>query len=539
MTPMTPHMLPPPVNIVMISAAMDPALSNKKAPHDPCVEQRRPTAGDSSATHGGCAAAVVALDADEVVSWVDAMLELIPLALPSMVSMMLTYALTAVPLAFIGTFHGQVELSGASVGYFILSICAQYPITGLTFALDTLCSMEYGRDPNSTLQGVLLQRAILVNLAFLFPVCTLLYSTEGFLSLIYDDEIAAIAARYLRFSPFFLFPLVCFTAFSKFCANQLLPQMPMIAMVVGVIATPVVQRWCVPLGVEGAMLGMGVSAWIQLSVIFALTLGHKQTRATLGELRIEQAASFADLKAYLKLALPSALFVAAEASAFDMSVLLAAKIGNPEGAAWSAILNSLLFFVAAAGGLSASAAAKVGASLGAGYPEDARRYAFAAVFLATCICLMNSVVIYSFFDVLLSLFGTTGISLRAGLAVRWLAPFLHIADSIQFCFQGVFSGAGQNHKGALILLSCLWAFGFPLSLILAFYHGLGLQGVVGGLTIGLFVEIPFMTYYVQTMDWQALADEAQQEDDEVEEEEEEEDEEEVKEEQEGVEMRPL
>jgi Na+-driven multidrug efflux pump len=547
---MTPHMLPPPAvpsgmePLSLPSAALggmqDPYETDRKMPHSPCVEfsasssnlpsfstahtVKRRTAEIAVMADGAVAVSVVPHsseasqassvdDADDVVTWVDAVLEIVPLALPSVVSMLLTYALTAVPLAFIGTYHGGEALSGASVGYFILSIVGQYPITGLTFALDALCSMEYGRDPKSTAQGILLQRAIIVNAVFLIPVCILLFSVEGLLSSIYDPSVVSYAVKFLRFAPLFLCPLAGFTAFSKFCANQLLPQMPMIAMLVGVASTPIVQRWLAPMGVEGAMIGMAMTIWIELAVLVTLTLSHKQTRGTFGTLRLAEAAAIADVKDYLRIALPSALFVAAEASAFDMSVLLAAKIGDPEGAAWSAILNSLLFFVSPAGGLSAAAAAKVGASLGAGYPNDARRYAFAAVGVATFVCLVNSVVIYSSFDVLLSLFGTSGLSLRAGLAVRWLAPLMHIADSIQFCFQGVFSGAGQNHKGAMILLSCLWAFGFPLSLILAFFHGFGLEGVVGGLTIGLFVEIPLMTYYVHTMDWRALAEEAMQDED--------------------------
>lgn len=478
-----------------------------------------------------------AVEDEEVVSWTDALLELLPLALPAMITMALTFGLSAIPLAFIGSHLGEDKLAGASVGYFIISIVAQYPICGLTFALDTLVSHEFGRDPTSDVMGVLLQRGILVNLAFLVPICVALRLwLPTLLALIYGDAIAQVAAAYLYYIPLFLTPLVIFTAFSKFCSNQMLPQLPMIAMAIGLAVTPVAQKILIPIGVEGAMLGMAVAATVQLVVLMGLTFAKKETRASFGSIRIREALDWDDVVLYLKLALPSALFVAAEASAFDMTVLLAARLGQSEGAAWSAVLNSCLPFVSVAGGLSTAACAKVGASLGAGYPEDARRYAFAAVGGSAIGSAFNSIVIVTFFDFWLHLFGCDGDALAIGRSLLPIIPAMHMGDSIQFAFQGVFSGAGQNHRGAMILLSSLWAIGFPLAIFLAFYADWGVAGVVWGLTIGLLVETPSMMFSLYRLDWQMLAEDAQaeamedEEDEELEEEEEEEEEEESEEE---------
>jgi multidrug resistance protein, MATE family len=463
--------------------------------------------------------------AHETVSWTDAAKELIPLSIPSFITMALTYGLTAIPLGFIGSHIGEEKLTGASIAVFIISIVAQYPIFGLTFALDTLASHEYGRNPNSDVLGVLLQRGIIVNLAFCVPVCLfLVFWSQSVLTPIYGVVLATIASDFLRFLPLFMFPLVVFVAFSKFCANQMLPQIPTIAMTCGLIVTPIAQRSLIHLGVEGSMLGMAVASWTQLLVIVALTFFNKQTRLTLGTLRIADALDWDDVTAYLKLALPSAVFVAAEASAFDMSVLLAAKLGSAEGAAWSAIINCLLPFISVAGGLSTAACAKVGASLGAGYPEDAKRYAFTAVGLATFAAFINSAIVMSSYNLLLDLFGTEGSAVTVAYSFLWLIPFLHVSDALQFAFQGVFSGCGQNHKGAIILLCSLWAIGFPASLLLAFVHDFGAPGIVGGLTIGLFVESPCLIYTAYNMDWKKLSEDAQAEAMEDEEEEEEEEE---------------
>lgn len=131
--------------------------------------------------------------AHETVSWTDAAKELVPLSIPSFITMALTYGLTAIPLGFIGSHIGEEKLTGASIAVFIISIVAQYPIFGLTFALDTLASHEYGRNPDSDVLGVLLQRGIIVNLAFCFPVSFfLVFWSQSVLTPIYGIELATI-----------------------------------------------------------------------------------------------------------------------------------------------------------------------------------------------------------------------------------------------------------------------------------------------------------------------------------------------------------
>ncbi|ORC85249.1 multidrug resistance protein, MATE family [Trypanosoma theileri] len=449
----------------------------------------------------------VKVDKDNM-SWAQIAFTLVPLALPSVLSMALTFGLAVIPLALIGSMIGDEALTGASVGYFIISIVAQYPLCGLTFAMDAFCSQAYGRDAESDEQGVILQRGVLVSIAFLLPVNMILCIIQEFLPKIYGEKIAMIACDFMKSAILFIIPLVMFTAFSKFCLNQLKPQLPMIALGVGIAVTPVCQYVLIKEGVHGAMLGMAITAWIQLLVIVSLTFFVKSTRKTLGTLRLKEALDWDGLKEYLQLALPSSLFVAAEASSFDVAVLLSAALGTYEGAAFSAILNTLLMFVSIAGGLSTAACAKVGSSLGANLPQCARRYVVVAVSLAVLMASLNGIIVFVLFDNILGLFGVEGDSLVTARTIRWLVPFMCIADSAQYVFQGVFSGMGQNKKGAQILITCLWVIGLPLELALAYLFGCGLTGIVGGLTIGLMLESPTMIWYVCKLDWEELAREA-------------------------------
>ncbi|RNF02155.1 multidrug resistance protein, MATE family [Trypanosoma conorhini] len=99
---------------------------------------------------------------DDVLSWCRIVLGLIPLDLPSAMSIALTFGLAVVSLAFIGAFLGHNSLSGASVGHFIGSIFAQYQLCELTFAMDALCSQAYGRDPCSDEPVLSFKKALLL-----------------------------------------------------------------------------------------------------------------------------------------------------------------------------------------------------------------------------------------------------------------------------------------------------------------------------------------------------------------------------------------
>ncbi|EKF32035.1 hypothetical protein MOQ_004122 [Trypanosoma cruzi marinkellei] len=463
----------------------------------------------------------------------DAIINLLSFSLPAALTIGFTFAVTVVPLAFIGSYLGELYLSGASVGCFILSIFVLYPVIGLTFAMDTLCSHEYGRDQNSQELGILLQRGILINLLFLTPACFALYNVDSFLEQIYGVEIARVARDFLHYMPLFMLPEMIFIAFNKFLCNQMRPQMPMFALAAGFIITPFVQMKLTPMGVRYSMLGMCITAWFQLVVVIFMTIYVPQTRHTLGKLRIMEALQPSDVKGYLKLAIPSAVFVAAEASSFDLTVLLCVHFGEQSGAAWSGIMNALYIFAAFSGGLSAGACANIGRCVGCNEPKNARTYVVASIALVLLVSSIDSALLYIFFDFFMSLFGTKGQTLQLARETLILLPIFHMADAVQFTFQGIFSGLGKNHWGALILLSSLWGVGIPLAFFLGLHLQYGIFGVCLGMTIGLCIEAPAMVASGCMMDYQSVCDaftferisvSGEEEEDEEEEEEEEEEE---------------
>ncbi|ESL11158.1 hypothetical protein TRSC58_01101 [Trypanosoma rangeli SC58] len=433
-------------------------------------------------------------------------MHLVAFAAPAALAIGFAFALSIIPLAFIGSYLGELSLSGASVGYFILSTFVLYPMIGMLFAMDTLCSHEYGRDPNSQELGLLLQRGILINLVFIAPECVMLYNADFILERVYGEAITSVAKEFLHYMPLFLLPVLIFSAFNKFLSNQMRPHMPLIALTAGIIITPYVQMKLTPMGVRYSMVGMCITAWFQLAVIIVLTLCVPQTRHTLGSLRILGALNPSDVEGYLRLAIPSAIFVAAEASSFDVTVLLCAYFGEQSGAAWSSIMNVLFIFAALAGGLSAGACANIGRCVGSNEPKNARTYVEVAIVVVLVVSAVNSAVLYCFFDFFMGLFGTKGETLKLARETLFLLPLFHTADAVQFTFQGIFSGLGKNYLGALILLLSLWGVGIPMVFFLGLYLPYGVFGVCLGMTIGLCIEAPAMVMATCTINYQSVCD---------------------------------
>jgi hypothetical protein len=110
----------------------------------------------------------------ELISYRASMKLLLPLAIPSMVAVALGFALSAMTFAFLGKWIGTDAMSSASVGFYFMCIAALYPLTGVAFAVDTLCTQAYGRDPNSTVQGAVAQRSLVVSTVLMIPMTWLL-----------------------------------------------------------------------------------------------------------------------------------------------------------------------------------------------------------------------------------------------------------------------------------------------------------------------------------------------------------------------------
>lgn len=465
---------------------------------------------------GAVAAGEDAEEDDGPLEWSTAVRDLTYLAAPASISLMMTYMAGVITVSFVGTMLGATRLAGASVGLFACNILL-YPIIGLTYAVDTLVSQEFGRNPESDEQGLIAQRGHLVNLVAMVPVCVILFFRDSILHQLYPAQLANNASEFLRYSPWYIIAVASTSVMAKYLNNQRLPHLVTYSLSSTLIVLPPVLRVLLPAyGLDGAMIAMSIGAWTQLLCVSVLTYWNLQSRSNWGAWRIGDA--IADVEAmgeHLKLALPSSVFVALEACAFDVSVLLAGALSDIDGDVWGVVLNMMLILIGFPGGFVSAVTACVGTAIGEGKPDNAKRYAIAGVLLACGVALVNDCIMYAFYDQMLSLFTDHKEIIEGAHRIKWICITLHFFDAAQFVFQGIFSGAGRNDQGAMILMVSLWGIGIPIAAfsphVLHLSKEQAIMGVVGGLCIGLISELPVLLYVVSRWDWVELCESAMEE----------------------------
>lgn len=155
---------------------------------------------------------------------------------------------------------------------------------GLATAMDTLCAQEVGRNPDSALVGVYLQRGMAVILSF-FPFIAVLWCfTEPILVLLRQDEdIARLAGYYtLVLIPGLPFVMV-FECLKKYLQSQSIMAPIFYAMLVASVID-ILMCWALVngagMGLHGAPIAL-VFAWASLPIflgIFIKVRGlHKRT----------------------------------------------------------------------------------------------------------------------------------------------------------------------------------------------------------------------------------------------------------------------
>ncbi len=189
----------------------------------------------------------------------------------------------------------------------------------------------------------------------------------------------------------------------------------------------------------------------------------------------------------LRVGLPVSVQLAAEFLMFSTTGIVAAAIGQAEGAAHQVALNCATLTFMFASGIGGAAGARVGAAIGQGDTPLARRRAAVAVWMTLAVMGTSAVLFALFADPLAALFtahdepGVT--ELAASLLL--IAALFQLFDGAQVVIAGVLRGAGDIRVPLVITIIAYWAIGFATGVALAFGADLGARGLWFGLSAGL------------------------------------------------------
>ncbi|ONK72444.1 uncharacterized protein A4U43_C04F19500 [Asparagus officinalis] len=258
-------------------------------------------------------------------------------------------------------------------------------------AVETLCGQAYGANKYEML-GIYMQRSTILLMATGVPLAIIYAFSRPLLVLVgQSQDIAKYASIYVYGLIPQIFAYAANFPIQKFLQAQSIvtPSAVISACTVG---AHILLSWVVVyelgLGLLGASLVLSFSWWVVVVAQFVYILTTRKCRFTWTGFSVQ---AFFGLPEFLKLSMASAVMLCLETWYFQVLVLIAGLLKNPELALDSLsicmIISGWVFMISV--GFNAAASIRVSNELGAGNPKSA---AFSVVAVTMLSCLVSVVI---------------------------------------------------------------------------------------------------------------------------------------------------
>ncbi|KAJ6834985.1 putative protein DETOXIFICATION 40 [Iris pallida] len=428
---------------------------------------------------------------------------LVRLAAPAVMVYMLNYVMSMSTQIFSGHL-GNLELAAASLGNTGIQVFAYGLMLGMGSAVETLCGQAYGANKYEML-GVYLQRSMVLLMATGVPLAVLYGFSRPILVLLGESERIAKAASIFVYG---LIPQI-FAYAANFPIQKFLQAQSIIApsayISTATIGAHLVLSWLVVFrwgwGLLGASLVLSFSWWVIVAGQFLYIVLSPRCRYTWTGF---SAQAFTGLPEFLRLSTASAVMLCLETWYFQILVLIAGLLPNPEIALDSLsvcmTISGWVFMISV--GFNAAASVRVSNELGAGNPKSASFSVLVVTVLSAVISVIIAAIILSLRNYISYLF-TEGETVA--VAVSELTPLLAITlilNGIQPVLSGVAVGCGWQAFVAYVNVGCYYFVGVPVGVLLGFKFGLGAKGIWSGMIFGTFMQTVILLWVTFRTDWE-------------------------------------
>ncbi|KAM7492347.1 hypothetical protein LguiA_035268 [Lonicera macranthoides] len=424
------------------------------------------------------------------------------LAAPAAAVYLINYVMSMFTQIFSGHL-GNLELAAASLGNNGIQTFAYGIMLGMGSAVETLCGQAYGAHKYDML-GVYLQRStilltltgILISFVYIFckPILILLGESE---------RIAEAAALFTYGLIPQIFAYAVNFPIQKFLQSQSIVA-PSAYISTATIAFHLLFSWLaiykLGLGLLGASLVLSLSWWIIVIGQFIYILYSDRCRETWAGFSTQ---AFHGLWDFFKLSAASAVMLCLEAWYFQILVLLAGMLPNPEIAldSLSICITVLGWVFMIAVGFNAAASVRVGNELGAGHPKAASFSVVMVTSLSFIISVVIAILILIFRHVISYVFTEGEVVAEAVSEMCPLLAFTLILNGIQPVLSGVAVGCGWQAFVAYVNVGCYYVIGIPLGSVLGFYFNLGAKGIWSGMVGGTLMQTIILIWVTYRTDW--------------------------------------
>ncbi|MEE4202191.1 MAG: MATE family efflux transporter [Halieaceae bacterium] len=376
---------------------------------------------------------------------------------------------------------------GSSVWFLFFMV-----LLGLMMALSPIVSRHIGAG-NPHLVGRYTRQAILMALALSIPVVLAAeYAVPGFLELLtIDPSFRDITAGYVAAIAWGAPGIFVFLAL-RFTSEGVGYTKPIMLTSLLALVCNVSLNWVFIYGKLGApalgAVGCGVASaitmWVVMFVLGIYMLRSARYRAYqlfVGRLRFDATV----LKEIIRLGIPIAVTVTAEAGLFNAISLLMGTLGANAAAAHQVALNfaSTTFMVPLA--ISAATTVRVGYWLGRDDLEQARRSGLIGIACCTLIMVVSASFLLMASDWVVKLYTDDPAVTAIAVSLLLMAAIFQIADGLQVGAAGALRGYKDTRLPMIITTFAYWVVAFPLAFMAAVVWRLDPHWVWSGFVAGL------------------------------------------------------
>ncbi|KAK9081516.1 hypothetical protein Syun_030840 [Stephania yunnanensis] len=441
-------------------------------------------------------------------TWIEMKL-LVHLAAPAVVVYMINYLMSMSTQIFSGHL-GNLELAAASLGNTGIQIFAYGLMLGMGSAVETLCGQAYGAKKYDML-GVYLQRSTIILMATGVPLAVIYVFSKPLLILLGQaPSIASAAALFVYGLIPQIFAYAANFPIQKFMQAQSIVA-PSAYISTATLLLHLLLSWVavykIGLGLLGASLVLSLSWWIIVIGQYVYIVKSVRCKYTWRGFSTQ---AFSGIPSFLKLSIASAVMLCLETWYFQILVLIAGLLKNPELAldalSICTTISGWVFMISV--GFNAAASVRVSNELGARHPKSAAFSVVVVNVLSFIISVIAAIIVLLLRHVISYAFTEGEVVAEA---VSDLCPLLAITlilNGIQPVLSGVAVGCGWQAFVAYVNVGCYYIVGVPLGILFGFKFDLGAKGIWSGMIGGTAMQTLILLWVTFRTDWNKEVEEA-------------------------------